>query len=143
MVKTFCAAYVVPDRLVCFLLEGEKLVDWVPFIPSYSKSAAMSSFKVLNQIPAWSSSVSPNAVTLVVSVRGSYARHISLNLSTWSYASLKPRKRGTSLEIEALFPPSFVGFLEISVGSRSFSISATRSGWIVVRVRVRNLGVLR
>ena len=37
MVKTFCAAYVVPDRLVCFLLEGEKLVNWVLFIPSTSE----------------------------------------------------------------------------------------------------------
>ena len=49
-----------------------------------------------------------------------------MNLSTWSYASPKPRKRGTSLEMGALFPLSFVGFLELYVGARSFSINATR-----------------
>ena len=37
MVQAFRATYVVPNRLVRFLLEGEKLVDWVPFIPSTSE----------------------------------------------------------------------------------------------------------
>ena len=138
MVKAFRVAYVVPDRLVRFLLARTK--SWssgfhlfrqrAKFIKkssiTYSKSATLSSFKVLNQISAWSSIVSPNVATLVVSMRGSYARHICLNLSTWSYASPKPRKRGTRLEMEALFLLSFVGFLEFSVGARSFSINATR-----------------
>ena len=110
---------------------------------TYSKSAMMSSFKVLNQNPAWSLSVSPTAATLVVSMRGSQARQICLNFSTWSHASPKPRKRGTSLEMEALFLSSFVGFLELSVGAHSFSINATRVGWIVMLVRVQHSGVLR
>ena len=38
----------------------------------------------------------------------------------------EPRKRGTSLEMEALFPLSFVGFLELLLGAHSFSINAMR-----------------
>ena len=35
--QAFRATYVVPDRFVRFLFEGEKLVNRVPFIPSTSE----------------------------------------------------------------------------------------------------------
>ena len=37
MVEAFRSVYVVPDGLNRFLLEGKKLVDRVPFIPSTSE----------------------------------------------------------------------------------------------------------
>ena len=37
MVKAFHSVYVVPNYLVCFLLEGKELINRVPFVSSTSE----------------------------------------------------------------------------------------------------------